>query len=198
MLKISRIVIMAFCFVSWNAKAGIPTFDSATFTQLTTQIQQTQQILQNAQNQLEAITGNSNIGRMLYESALVNYIPTSGDWNEIFNMDISPLLEKYGLSSEDERMQKQYEREVSIMLAAERSYQAQTQRLANIEALMDRANEVNNPQQREDLANAIAIEQAAIQLEMNRMNALHASIEQDRLLNETQSNDRLRKSFGLK
>lgn len=193
---IRKILACGTILVSLNVNAGIPTFDSATFTQLTTQIQQTQQLLQNAQNQLEAITGNSNIGRMLFESALSSYIPTSGDWSEIFELDLAPLLEQYGLSSENEAIQATYEKEVAVMVAAERSYQAQTQRLANIEALMDRANEVNNPQQREDLANAIAIEQAAIQLEQNRMVALQQTVEQDRRLREETAIKNLHSLFG--
>jgi type IV secretion system protein VirB5 len=183
-------------FISQAQAQGIPTFDASTFTQLATQIQQTQNLLQNAQNQLEAITGNDNIGRLLYDSVLIDYIPASGDWSEIFESDLSPLLEKYGLESENPKMQAIYEREVAVMVAAESSYKAQSQRLANIEALMDRANAVDNPQQREDLANAIAIENAAIQLEQNRMMALQQSVEQDRNLQEQQATQDLRYFFG--
>ena len=195
---IRKILACGTILVSLNVKAsGIPVFDASTFAQVVAQLQQTQQLLLNANKQLEAITGNSNIGRMLFESALSSYIPTSGDWSEIFELDLAPLLEQYGLSSENEAIQATYEKEVAVMVAAERSYQAQTQRLANIEALMDRANEVNNPQQREDLANAISIEKAAIQLEQNRMIALQQTIEQDRRLREEVAIKNLHDFFGL-
>ena len=183
-------------FISQANASGIPTFDASTFAQLTTQIQQTQNLLQNAQSQLEAITGNSNIGRLLHDSSLVDYIPINGDWSEIFDSNLSPLLERYGLESENPEVQKIYEREVAVMVAAERSYEAQSQRLANIEALMDRANVVETPQQREDLANAISIEQAAIQLEQNRMIALQQTVEQDRNLEVRQAAQELRSFFG--
>ncbi|WP_193067750.1 type IV secretion system protein [Halomonas sp. 3D7M] len=189
MKKISRLVTgVCACLLSFSVHAtGIPTFDASTFAQMTAQILETKRILENAKDQLESMTGNDNIGRMLYDSELFTYIPESGEWSDILDYDVSALAEKYELISDDPAKEEYYEKELTAMLAAERSYRAQTQRLANIEALMDRANVVDTPQQREDLANAIAIEQAAIQLEQNRMVALENTMVRDRELRESQA-----------
>lgn len=201
--RISAIAFMGFS-LSFNALAqsGIPTFDVGTFTQMVEQVNQMREQVQTAKNQyeqmqreFEAITGNSQYGRMLQNDDLFTYIPESGDWREVSGYDIGTLAERYGLTSDDPARQEQYERELSNMVAAERSYRAQTQRLANIEALMGRADTVQTPRERQDLANAISIEQAALQVETNRMAALQDTMIRDSRLEEEAANNRMSRFF---
>lgn len=203
---IKRVCIIALMSFSlpFNALAqsGIPTFDVGTYTQMLEQVSQMREQVQTAKNQyeqmrreFEAITGNSQYGRMLANDDLFTYIPESGDWREVSGYDIGGLAERYGLTSDDPARQEQYERELSNMVAAERSYRAQTQRLANIEALMGRADTVQTPRERDDLANAIAIEQAALQVETNRMAALQDTMLRDSRLEEEAANNRMSRFF---
>lgn len=203
-MQVKVLVLSSLLFITPLAgyAQGIPTIDAASIVQLKMQLDEAKNMVSEAQAQwrqmerdFEAITGNDNIGRMLYEEDLFTYIPESGDWREKSGYDVTELAERYGLTSDDPVRQEEYERELSNMVAAERSYRAQTQRLANIEALMDRANEVDTPQQRQDLANAISIEQAALQVETNRMSAMQDTMERDSRLEEEAANNRMSRFF---
>lgn len=195
-MKLLRLCILVAIFSApIPAFSQIPTIDAASIAQFVEQLKEAKKQLAQMEKEYEAITGNSNYGRMLENEEMFTYIPESGDWREISAYDISELAERYGLTSDDPARQAEYERELSNMVAAERSYQAQSQRLANIEALMDRANQVDTPREREDLANAISIEQAALQLESNRMAALERTVQRDSRLEEEAANNRMSKMF---
>lgn len=188
-------ILVALISTPITAFAQIPTTDVASIAQIKLQLEEAYKQYELMQEEYDAITGNSGYGRMLENEEMFTYIPDSGDWREISDYDISELAERYGLTSDDPARQAEYERELSNMVAAERSYQAQSQRLANIEALMERANQVDTPREREDLANAISIEQAALQLESNRMAALERTVQRDSRLEEDAANNRMSKMF---
>ncbi|KWS10992.1 P-type DNA transfer protein VirB5 [Pseudomonas syringae pv. tagetis] len=98
------------------------------------------------------ITGNDMLGGFLNDPALNKVMPL-GDWADVYSTgrDIASLRDRYGLTSDNASVQAKFDQMMSAADALERNYNASTERVKNAELLRARLNEVQTPQQKEDL-----------------------------------------------
>ncbi|WP_271408117.1 P-type DNA transfer protein VirB5 [Pseudomonas sp. Q1-7] len=147
--------------------SGIPTIDVASIAQMVLDAQaQAQQALDalntaktgiaQAKAQYEhyksIATGNDQLGAFLDDPALNRLLPM-GDWSEMYDnvKDITGLRNKYGLISTDRDVQRRFDQLLAVAGALEDNYNASTARVKNAEKLRQKLDEVQTPQQKEDL-----------------------------------------------
>lgn len=150
------------CFAS-----GVPTLDVATgiILQSNAVAQETQALnaLKTAKNGIEQArqqhetyksmnSGNDKLGRFLNDPALNKVLPM-GPWAELYGSvkDIAAMRKQYGLTSSNANVQAKFDRMLASIYALERTYDASTQRVKNAEQLRAKLDEVETPQQKEDL-----------------------------------------------
>lgn len=146
---------------------GIPTLDATTGFILTSnalaQAQQAvdalktakdgiQQVKQQYDNYKSIVTGNDKLGNFLNNPAINKVLPL-GEWSDVYTsvQDIASLRERYGLKSDDLTVQAKFDRMMAAADALERNYNASTDRVKNAAELRAMLNEVQTPQQKEDL-----------------------------------------------
>jgi type IV secretion system protein VirB5 len=147
--------------------SGIPTVDVASIAQMVLDAQaQAQQALDalntakdgiaQAKAQYEhyqgIVTGNDQLGAFLNDPALNRLLPM-GDWSEMYDdvKGIADLRQKYGLISTNKEVQTRFDRLLAVAGALETNYNASTERVKNAEKLRQKLDEVQTPQQKEDL-----------------------------------------------
>lgn len=147
--------------------SGIPTVDAANLAQMLldaqSQAQQALDALNTAKDgiaQAKAqydhykgiVTGNDQLGRFLNDPALNRLLPM-GDWSEMYDniKDIEGLRERYGLTSKNKDVQTQFDKLLAVAGVLEANYDASTERVRNAEKLRQKLDEVQTPQQKEDL-----------------------------------------------
>lgn len=98
------------------------------------------------------VTGNDKLGAFL-DNPSVNKVLPLGEWSDVYDtaQDIASLRDRYGLTSDNASVQAKFDRMLSAMDALERNYKATTERVSNAEQLRAKLNEVQTPQQKEDL-----------------------------------------------
>ena len=177
--------------VSVNASAtGIPTVDVASIAQAVlnatqqaseaaSQLAAAEKAISQAQSQFNEYkglaTGNSSFGSMYNSSKLTSYLPTTtttNSWSSIYSsMDSSKLASlrsQYNLTSDDALQQEVYDKKLTNLSTAQDQYTANNLRLQNIQNLQAAADAATTPQEKEDIANRLATEQANIANESNR------------------------------
>lgn len=127
------------------------------------------------------LTGNSYYGTQFSSSTMVDYIPTStdaGGWEKLYsNVDKSIAkqeADKYGFTATTPAQQAALDKEMAHWLITQGGYRANNERLENIKKLQAEADRATTPQQKQDIANRIAGEQAEIQNETNRIAMLNS------------------------
>lgn len=147
--------------------AGIPTLDAVTATQLAMNAQQQAQEALDALNEARRgieqakaqydhyksiITGNDALGGFLNDPALNQVLPL-GDWDAVYSgvRDITGLRNRYGLVSGDSQVQAQFDKLLAVADALERNYKASNQRVENASRLRAQLDQVQTPQQKQDL-----------------------------------------------
>ncbi|MEO4017592.1 P-type DNA transfer protein VirB5 [Pseudomonas rossensis] len=146
---------------------GVPTVDVAAATLLqnnaVAQAAQALDALNNAKNGIDQarqqyenykgmVSGNDKLGGFLNNPSLNKVLPL-GDWSQVYSTvsDIASLRERYGLKSDDASVQEKFDRMLAAADALERNYDASTERISNAEGLRAKLNEVDTPQQKQDL-----------------------------------------------
>ncbi|MBI6621566.1 hypothetical protein YA0783_25085 [Pseudomonas corrugata] len=190
----TRYFAFVFVAVSFNGyvyAGGIPTYDALNNAQ---QIMEAGFRAADAAAQLKAamddmeraksewsenkslITGNSGYGSGFTDPAAVSYIPTTPNnsaWEQIYsNMDksvASNMSQKYGLKANTPVQQEALDKQMQDFRYTQDGLAANNQRLKNIENLQKQADTATTPQQKQDIANRIASEQAAVANESNRI-----------------------------
>lgn len=182
--------------------SGIPTVDVANIAQMVLDAQaqalQAKAQLDAAMSQLDEakrqfdqtkgfITGNSGYGGMYNDPAMTSYIPTSispDSWEQLYTkMDtvtLQNMRNKYGLETDNKVQQEAYDKKLQDFYFTQGALAANNRRLENIQRLQEEADRATTPQQKQDIANRIAAEQAEIQNENNRLavvNSLQAKQE---------------------
>lgn len=149
------------------AVTGVPTLDAVTATILESnamaQAKQALEALNTAKdaireaereynNYKSIVTGNDQLGGFLNNPALNQVLPL-GEWSDVYSSarDIARLRDRYGLTSDNASVQDKFDRMLSVTDALERNFNASTERVNNAEQLRVRLNEVQTPQQKEDL-----------------------------------------------
>jgi len=160
-------VMLAVALPSCVSASGIPTLDVATGIILQSnamaQAQQAldalktakdgiQQAKQQYDNYKGIVTGNDRLGDFLNNPALNQVLPL-GEWSQVYTtvQDIASLRERYGLKSDNLSVQAKFDRMLAAADALERNYDASTDRVKNAAQLRAKLNEVQTPQQKEDL-----------------------------------------------
>jgi type IV secretion system protein VirB5 len=146
---------------------GIPTLDSLTASLLTSDaIAQAKQALdalttakdgirkaeQQYNHYKSIVTGNDQLGGFLNDPALNTVLPL-GEWSDVYStvQDIASLRTRYGLTSDNASVQKRFDEMLAATDALERTYNASTVRVKNAEQLRAKLDQVETPQQKEDL-----------------------------------------------
>ena len=149
------------------AVTGVPTLDAVTAAILESNaVAQAKQALealntakdgirqaeQQYNNYKGIVTGNEKLGAFL-DNPSVNKVLPLGEWSDVYDtaQDIASLRDRYGLTSDNASVQAKFDRMLSAMDALERNYKATTERVSNAEQLRAKLNEVQTPQQKEDL-----------------------------------------------
>jgi type IV secretion system protein VirB5 len=132
-------------------------------------------------NYKSIVTGNDQLGGFLNNPALNKVLPL-GEWSDVYStvQDISSLRRRYGLTSDNASVQQQFDRMLAATDALERTYNASTERVKNAEQLRARLDQVQTPQQKEDLQlryQQELLEQQNQQMRLANMQALQAQKE---------------------
>lgn len=147
--------------------AGVPTLDAVTaailesnavaqakqaLEALNTAKDGIRQVEQQYNNYKSIVTGNDKLGAFL-DNPSVNKVLPLGEWSDVYDtaQNIASLRDRYGLTSDNASVQAKFDRMLSAMDALERNYKATTERVSNAEQLRAKLNEVQTPQQKEDL-----------------------------------------------
>lgn len=181
---------------------GIPTVDVANIAQLVLNAQQQAQEalnaletakdgIEQAKSQFEAhksmIAGNDSLGDFLNNPALNKVLPLS-DWSDIYESvrDIEDLRRRYGLTSDDSAVQKKFDSLLAVADALERTYEASGERLKNANALREKLNQVETPQQKEDLQLRYQHEMLELQVQQMRLSEMQALVAQQEKMQNKQ------------
>lgn len=197
-MKKAAILFAAIFAVSTHANAQFATIDVANIAKIAEQIKQAKKFAdkrkEQLKDQIELIEGNDWAAAA---GALENnrdFIPMD-DWNEIEDIEVEEKREEYDLVSDDEEVQESYDRKIRYLEANESAYRAQEQHIANLEELQSRASEVETQQERQELANAIAIEKGAMQSDANRIKTINQNMNRQQELERQSRNAKLRERF---
>jgi type IV secretion system protein VirB5 len=180
-LKVAAITVVMATSIHGYAQ-GIPTMDGIGTAQRLIEIQNMIVQLNQMKNQVSAITGNSNMGMILNNPALHNYLPNQ--WESIYgnvnsgslggiSSSTAQILQQEGMANAPNAGQQR----VNNTLAANKAmsmaaYDSSIQRLQNIQSLMQQSNATQSAAQKADLNNRINAEQAMIQNEQTRLNLM--------------------------
>lgn len=158
---------------------GIPTINVENIVQLAanarqqadealSQLNKAKEAIEQARSQYDhyksIVTGNDQLGNFLNDPSLNQVLPLS-DWNKVYTdtKNLAELRSRYGLTSNDPKIQQAFDHLLSQAGALEDTYNAASQRIRNAEQLRQKLNTVQTPQQREELALRLQQEQLELQ-----------------------------------
>lgn len=142
-------------------------------------------------NYKSMVSGNDQLGGFLNNPALNKVLPL-GTWSDVYSgvQDIASLRNRYGLTSDNASVQQKFDRMLSATDALERTYNASTERVKNAEQLRAKLDQVQTPQQKEDLQlryQQEMLEQQNQQMRLANMQMLQQ--QQDKIDNTKQAQD---------
>jgi type IV secretion system protein VirB5 len=162
---------------------GIPVFDAAGVAQAIETVVQLKQQVESLKKQYDAITGSRNLGDILNNPALREYLPS--DWANIYDKVQSGQYkglsgaataikdaEKLYSTGTGTGQQRIYDTLASNKAMTQTAYQNTIDRLNNIQQLMKQINSAKDTKAAADLQNRIATENAMIQTEQTRLNLM--------------------------
>lgn len=209
MLKKTALAI-ALIVSSPSYSAGIPTIDVAAIAQMVKdgveQVQRFKEQMDAVRSQIEEAKNQLNEAKrqgQFYEDMVNNYtdvfenaliIPdasdylTHGSWDSIYDSqsnDINSLRNKYGLKSDDPKMQAYYDSLLQNHSLQEKQYESSVARQNRLVTLSQLFQSADTPAKKADLANSLEFEK--IQLENERALAanMQALMQQQRNLETT-------------
>ncbi|MCY1449097.1 P-type DNA transfer protein VirB5 [compost metagenome] len=121
-----------------------------------------------------------------------------GDWADIYEdaMDIAELRNKYGLRSSNSDVQAKFDKLLAMVGALEANYDASTERVKNAEKLRQKLDEVQTPQQKEDLN--LRYQQELLELQNQQMRLANMKYLDEQKAAITDRNEQYKFSEGLK
>lgn len=186
---IASTLAISVVMVAPTATAGIPVIDAGSIAQavqqvihMKTQIDNQISQIRNMEAQYKSITGSRNLGQLLNDPALRNYLPQ--DYANIYDAIKSGNTSKLSRSLDNIAKQEKayankkngsdrYAMQSLISKASSiEALEAQSKRLDNIQNLMGQINLANDPKAAQDLSNRLAAEQAMVQTEQVRINLM--------------------------
>jgi type IV secretion system protein VirB5 len=173
------------------AHAGIPTIDVAAITQAILQVQawaeqysQMVKQLEEMQRSYENLSGVRGMGSLADDPASRKYLPDDyqevhnngvGRWQEILETNRIYDIEETGLSEDSDTVKeyKESAKQAAInQAAAEESYKSASQRFDALQVLLNKINDAPDAKDIADLQARIQIEQAMLQNESNKLQAM--------------------------
>lgn len=213
MKKINYVALALVLSAGHALASGIPTVDVANLAQMVidaakqaeqaaAQLQAVKDDIAQAEAQFNQhkglITGNSGYGSIGQNSSTYDYIPTSATingWEEIYSsMDTSALdgmRNKNGLDTESLKQQEASDKELTNLHTMQGAYKANNARLVNITQLQAAADSATTPQQKQDVQSRIALEQASISNEANRLASIQAVMDRQEKIDNLRYNTKL-------
>ena len=173
------------------AKANYPVFDASNFAKMVETVEMLQHELAQLKATYDAVSGTRNLGAILYNPALRQYLPD--DWKGIY--DAAAAGGYAGLSgdlktvAQAERLTGTVEAQMAAVEArstrtartnkavAQKAYEGEKARLAEIEGLMQRVNATSDMKGVAEIQARIGAEQAVIGNEATKLQ-LVAMLEQ--------------------
>ena len=183
MLKKSVVMGVLMSCMSF-AQAGIPVIDAGSLAQAVIQVQQQITEIKEAKSRLKSMTGNAGLGALVNDpsvrNALNKYLPKGyTDINQVMRNGDAGALQ--GIMNNIRSQEASYAGKGKERLAAavllnqanmEGLMKSLDVRSQNVDRLMSQINSTTDVSSKADLANSLNAENAAINLEMNRMNIL--------------------------
>ena len=189
-----RIMLAAALIVNFQGSAiasGIPVFDGAAAANFLQQIQQLRQQYIQMKYTADSLKGINNIGDLLRNPSIRYYMPSDmlGSYDEMVRAVYKGESGSYkGLDGvlgamEDaqrnrdtwEKMAKEREQRAVIDVASlDASYRGAMERLDGLEQMMSQVGKTPTAKESADLTSRIAVEQALLQSESNRINLMVA------------------------
>lgn len=203
---------MVLGLASVNATAaGVPVIDASNLAQAVAQVENSIQQINQLQKTYNSVRGATNIGGLLNDSgvrsALNQYLPKR--YNDVYQAmqsgDLGALTQVYNgvianeKTNRDNKEVTGKQRLAASMMLSKANMQAMmnglNQREANVTTLMDAIQRTPDPKQKQDLANRLAGEQAAINVDMNKMQVMLAMNAQNEKLAQQQAMTETRKKL---
>ncbi|WP_233860027.1 type IV secretion system protein [Paraburkholderia sp. HD33-4] len=172
--------VVALLCVGLTAHAqGVPTISPAELAQQMEMVQKLVQQIQNQEDQIRAITGNSGLGTIANNPALRSYLPE--EWQDIYSQARAGSLS--GISSSMQTIEQQegmtgastpgqqryYDTLAANKAMNEQAYSAIMARFSNIQSLMQQSNLTQDPTEKADLQNRLAAEEAMVTNDQTRL-----------------------------
>ena len=192
MKRIAAIAVLALTYVS-QAYAVVPVTDAAsittqvsnqieTMTKWAQQFQQMQQQINQARDQMKAITGARGMGSLLNNATLNSALPA--DWQSLManarNLSTyASERSKYGQFPGYPKTNALYDTIAGQNATMTEIYRQSSIRLAQVNNLMGQIDSAADPAAKEDLANRLINEQNAIQANENLVTVLQAKQRQE-------------------
>lgn len=167
---------------------GIPTVSVAELTQMVknaqqqareslAQLEKAKESILQAKNQYEhyksIMQGNDKLGDFLNDPKIKQLLPI-GDWQEIYyrTKDLTSLRNRYGLNSNDPKVQAVYDGLLTQAWTLEEQYKATNKRIQTAEGLRRQLNRVETPKDREQLA--LRYQQEMLEMQAQQMQLQNA------------------------
>ncbi|HHU1575858.1 TPA: type IV secretion system protein [Escherichia coli] len=198
--KLSMLGVLITALSAPVYSVGIPSVDAARITQAAQQAQvQAKEALAQLNAAKDAIAqakaqyekyegmvkGNANLGDWLRDDNISDLFPTS-DWADIYDdaENIGSLRNRYGLTSTDPSVQKQFDKLLSQAGFLEKNYKASSQRIKKINSIRKALNSAVTPQQKEDLALRLQDEQLELKNQEVQLQNTRLLMEQKEKIND--------------
>lgn len=198
-----------------TAHAGIPVIDGANLAQAIIQVQswaqqysQMVQQIQQAQQQYNSISGIRNMGSLVNNPAMRQYLPSDystilsqgvGNWAAIrqaaqrFDVAMTSL----SANSDSAQAFNQVAKQAALNRAtAETAYSTASQRFSDIQVLLDKVNNAPDAKDMADLQGRIQAEQVMMQNEANKLQMLQQLASAQRDLQNQQAREISLKALG--
>ncbi|MBI0006994.1 hypothetical protein H3S74_12215 [Gilliamella sp. W8126] len=181
--KIKVLALVTALLFSNNAlSAGIPTVDAVNvattiaenlktlaqlkeqLSALKDQIKQAQQFANDTKKRLE---GNWKLGDVINNDQFLNSLPKNAQDILTEGMTITGLRDKYGLKTDNEGLQKNFDGLMAFTERTEKNYQNTINRLKSLQQIKALSDAATTPAQKQDVANKLAL----LQLEFSQEQA---------------------------
>jgi type IV secretion system protein VirB5 len=180
---------------------GIPVIDVAGLLQMVVdgaqQAQQFAQQISEAKNRLNElksqgehykgmVEGHYNFEDILYDPNLNGFI-NMDDWKDVYHdtSQLSSLRSEFGLTSDNAATQQRYDRKLQEFYIQQRFYKASVKRNEMMSDLVSQFSTAKTPSAKEDIANAISLQQTQLENDKQMMSSMSDLMERQRTLEAT-------------
>jgi type IV secretion system protein VirB5 len=196
MKRAIAVFVMSAATLQVHAQVGVPVMNLPELAQQTLMVENLIQQVTNQKAELAALTNNHGFGQILNNPSLHSYLPDQ--WQSVYSQAKSGGLG--GISSSMQNIENQEGMTQAATPAQQRyndtlatnkamtmqAYQANLDRLNNIQALMQQSNLTQDPSAKADLQNRLSAENAMVQNEQTRLDLMSHLQQQETTLADEQ------------